>query len=209
MPIFTAGHSNVPIETFVGLLQLHHIDLLMDVRSHPGSRHCPHFNRLPLAASLAAAGVDYEWAPDLGGWSDAHRAWAAPMAERGIDITGYLHGVFPKQIIARKLKPDPGHPSWTNLGLLHYSFFSATDVFARGARRLIEVSLTCRVAILCSEVLFWKCHRSMIADYLVWAGHDPYHLQPKLTRHADAIGNRLRRYDPVVVQAWEAGGLSL
>ncbi len=57
--LYTIGHSNHPIDRFLGLLQQHGIQLLADVRSPPFSRFNPQFNRQKLQQSLAAAGIDY------------------------------------------------------------------------------------------------------------------------------------------------------
>jgi uncharacterized protein (DUF488 family) len=59
MKLWTIGHSNHSIETFVGLLRLHQVTAVADVRSHPYSRRLPHFNKAPLQASLADAGIHY------------------------------------------------------------------------------------------------------------------------------------------------------
>jgi len=67
-PIFTVGHSNHPIEAFIALLRGAGISRIADVRSVPYSRFSPQFRREPLAAALAAAGIDYGWHGDgLGG----------------------------------------------------------------------------------------------------------------------------------------------
>lgn len=66
--IHSIGHSNHPIERFVGLLQAAGIRRLADIRSVPASRFCPQFNGKALAASLAQAGIGYVWLGDrLGG----------------------------------------------------------------------------------------------------------------------------------------------
>ena len=65
--IFTIGHSTRPIDEFVGILKSFAIELLVDVRSLPGSRRCPQFNAENLAASLAAAKIDYLHMKGLGG----------------------------------------------------------------------------------------------------------------------------------------------
>jgi uncharacterized protein (DUF488 family) len=57
--VYTVGHSNHPIETFLDLLSPHGIDLVVDVRSRPHSRFNPQYNRERLAASLAAVGTEY------------------------------------------------------------------------------------------------------------------------------------------------------
>lgn len=74
--------------------------------------------------------------------------------------------------------------------------------FLAGADRLIERGRTEDVGIMCCECLWWKCHRSMIADYLCFRGGDAVHLQPQLKAHSKALGNRLERYDPDVFSAW-------
>ena len=73
--IRTVGHSNHPIERFVGLLKKAGVKLLVDVRSMPFSRRFPHFSREPLAKSLGEAGIDYLWEGQaLGGKPRAARA---------------------------------------------------------------------------------------------------------------------------------------
>jgi hypothetical protein len=57
--IYTIGHSNHPIEKFIGLLKKHNITAVGDVRSRPYSRHNPQFNRETLAVSLKEAGIAY------------------------------------------------------------------------------------------------------------------------------------------------------
>jgi uncharacterized protein (DUF488 family) len=65
--ISTIGHSNRPIEEFLGILQAHAVELLIDVRTVPRSRYNPQFNGEVLAASLAEASVQYTHLPGLGG----------------------------------------------------------------------------------------------------------------------------------------------
>ncbi|MCU0536245.1 MAG: DUF488 domain-containing protein [Hydrococcus sp. Prado102] len=59
MDLFTIGHSNHKIETFISLLLKHGITALADVRSHPYSRFLPHFNRLALKEALEKEGIRY------------------------------------------------------------------------------------------------------------------------------------------------------
>jgi uncharacterized protein (DUF488 family) len=66
--IFTIGHSNQPMEKFLGLLTQHSIGLVVDSRSSPYSKYVPHFDREPLSASLKSKGVRYLYLGDeLGG----------------------------------------------------------------------------------------------------------------------------------------------
>jgi uncharacterized protein (DUF488 family) len=66
--IHTIGHSTRTIENFISLLKAHSVDLLIDVRRWPASRHCPQFNRQALAASLSSEAIQYLWRGDLGGF---------------------------------------------------------------------------------------------------------------------------------------------
>lgn len=59
MELFTIGHSNLSIETFVSLLHQHGITAVADVRSHPYSRYLPHFNQSEIKKSLSSAGIQY------------------------------------------------------------------------------------------------------------------------------------------------------
>jgi uncharacterized protein (DUF488 family) len=67
MTLFTIGHSTRGIDELLGLLAEHRIETLIDVRRFPGSRRHPQFSREALAASLAAAGIEYVHEVDLGG----------------------------------------------------------------------------------------------------------------------------------------------
>src|ERR1044072_7926698 len=65
--IWTIGHSTRSIEEFIELLKSFGLQVLVDVRSFPGSRRYPQFNKERLRESLAGEGVDYRHAPELGG----------------------------------------------------------------------------------------------------------------------------------------------
>jgi uncharacterized protein (DUF488 family) len=69
--LYTIGHSNVAAETLVSLLHRHRIEVLVDVRSVPYSRHNPQFNRESLARTMEAAGIAYVYmGRHLGGRPD-------------------------------------------------------------------------------------------------------------------------------------------
>jgi uncharacterized protein (DUF488 family) len=57
--VFTIGHSNHPAKKFAGLLKEHGIEVLVDTRSRPYSRHAPHFNARDIEASLSDDGIGY------------------------------------------------------------------------------------------------------------------------------------------------------
>jgi uncharacterized protein (DUF488 family) len=66
-PIFTVGHSTRSAEEFIALLKAHRIELLVDVRTVPRSRHNPQFNRDTLPGTLHRAGIEYLHLAALGG----------------------------------------------------------------------------------------------------------------------------------------------
>lgn len=66
-PLYTIGHSNLELGAFVALLHTHGVATLVDVRTYPGSRHCPWFNQEALAPALALEGIVYRHLPELGG----------------------------------------------------------------------------------------------------------------------------------------------
>ncbi len=57
--VFTVGHSNHSVERFTGLLREHGIEMVADVRSHPYSRHVPHYNARSLEEILSHYGIGY------------------------------------------------------------------------------------------------------------------------------------------------------
>ena len=81
MLIHTVGHSNRELEAFLDLLQEHGIEAIADVRSSPGSKRFPHFNRSNLQARLQERGIRYVWFRDLGGFKRAR-------AEDGSELSG-------------------------------------------------------------------------------------------------------------------------
>ena len=86
--IYTIGHSTRPLTEFLGLLRVHGIADVVDVRRYPGSRRHPHFTREALAAALAEAGIGYEHAADLGGRRVA-RPDSVNTAWRSASFRGY------------------------------------------------------------------------------------------------------------------------
>ena len=68
--IHTIGHSTRDAGVFLDLLRAHAIACVVDVRRWPASRRFPHFAQTALAAALAAAGMQYVWRQDLGGFRE-------------------------------------------------------------------------------------------------------------------------------------------
>jgi len=86
--VFTVGHSTRSGEEFVEILNAHGVEVLVDVRSFPGSRRYPQFNRAALSESLAQARIEYRHEPRLGG-RRAPRADSHNTAWRNAQFRGY------------------------------------------------------------------------------------------------------------------------
>ncbi len=71
--IFTVGHSTLPIENFVALLQTYGIACVADIRTVPRSRHNPQFNGDTLGGALKAKNIEYVAIPALGGLRNARK----------------------------------------------------------------------------------------------------------------------------------------
>ncbi|CAN5863516.1 DUF488 domain-containing protein [soil metagenome] len=136
--IFTIGHSTRTIADFVALLRQVDVDLLVDVRSIPGSRAMPQFNIDTLPDSLAAAGIGYQHLRALGG--RRHRGKGAPPSTNTF---------------------------WRVLAFRNYADYAEADAFRAGLDELLALARTHRCAIMCAEAVWWRCHRRIIADYLL------------------------------------------
>jgi uncharacterized protein (DUF488 family) len=86
--IWTIGHSTRPIDIFISLLDENGIKLVADVRSLPGSKRYPQFNREMLARSLTEHGIRYEHFPELGGRRKATKD-SRNTAWRNASFRGY------------------------------------------------------------------------------------------------------------------------
>ena len=132
--IWTIGHSIHSLEEFIAMLKSFQIEVVADVRSFPGSRRVPHFNKEALEVSLPQAGFRYIHIKNLGG--------------------------------RRKVHPDSKNTSWRHPAFRGYADFMETETFRKGILELEQIALKQRTAYMCSEAVWWRCHRSMVSDYL-------------------------------------------
>jgi uncharacterized protein (DUF488 family) len=145
MRIWTIGHSTRTTDEFVSLLQANHIKLLVDVRSLPGSKRYPQFNKETLANSLGKVGIRYEHFSELGG--------------------------------RRKATPNSKNNAWRNESFRGYADYMDTEVFDKGVKRLLDHAADAGpTAIMCAEAVWWRCHRSLISDYLKARGIEVMHI---------------------------------
>lgn len=146
MTLYTVGHGTRTTEELVAVLASAGIGLLADVRRHPGSRRYPHLGRDALAEDLSAAGVRYEW-------------WGEQLGGR------------------RSRRPDSRHTAWRNASFAGYADHMDTADFRRAFLTLLETAASgSPTAVMCSETVWWRCHRRLLADAALLQGVDVVHL---------------------------------
>lgn len=164
--IWTIGHSTHPLEEFIEMLNSFDIEMVVDVRSYPGSRKFPQYNKDSLTDSLPEKGIAYTHIKSLGG--------------------------------RRKADPESKHTIWRHPAFRGYADYMDTADFEKGMEELIKLAETRRVAYMCSEAVWWRCHRSMISDYLKSNGWTVMHImaagkenEHPYTAPAEIVGGEL------------------
>jgi uncharacterized protein (DUF488 family) len=142
--VWTIGHSTRSAEEFNEILAVHHIEALLDVRSFPGSRRYPQFNKQQLADTVQANGITYFHLPSVGG--------------------------------RRQTRTDSRNTAWKNQAFRGYADHMETAEFQLGIAHLLKIAREKRVAIMCAEALWWRCHRSLISDFLKAQGVEVIHI---------------------------------
>jgi uncharacterized protein (DUF488 family) len=172
--LLTVGHGTLDREGLAALLTGAGVDLLVDVRRFPGSRHNPDVSTDALAAWLPEAGIDYRWEERLGGRRRRDKA-------DDPDADGWWRVEAFRAYAAHTRTPE----------FLAALDDLAVDVLARGT-----------TVVMCSESVWWRCHRRLIADAaLLLRELDVAHLahDGRTTAHEPSAGARvvdgLLRYD--------------
>ena len=146
-PFFTIGHSTRPIGEFIEMLRRADVRMVVDVRTIPRSRTNPQYNSETLKESIAEFQIGYEHIVELGG----------------------LRGRQPEV-------PSESNAFWENESFHNYADYALSESFARGFARLRALGAERCCAIMCAEAVWWRCHRRIIADYLIAAGEAVFHI---------------------------------
>jgi len=160
---FTIGHSTSAIAAFIGQLRAAQVRRVIDVRHIPRSRTNPQFNRETLAESLENAHIAYAHIPALGGLRGRSRS-AQPSA----------------------------NTYWRNQSFRNYADYAMTAEFAAGLAELRVLGRERTAAIMCAEALWWRCHRRIIADYLLAHEERVFHIMRDRTVQATLTPGALR-----------------
>lgn len=85
----------------------------------------------------------------------------------------------------RKPDPDSKNTGWRHTAFRGYADYMETNAFKEEIENLIEQALQFKTAYMCSEAVWWSCHRSLISDYLKVRGWEVMHIMGnnKATEH--------------------------
>lgn len=146
-PVFTIGHSTRTIEEFVALLRAGQVDMVVDIRSVPRSRTNPQYNPDLLAPALEPFQVAHTRIAELGG-----------LRKKSKDVSPETNAF------------------WVNRSFHNYADYALSGEFRAGLSKLIALAEERRCAMMCAEAVWWRCHRRIVADYLLQRGHEVFHL---------------------------------
>ena len=165
MPLLTVGHGPQDRAALGDRLTGAGVERLVDVRRFPGSRNNPDVRREALTEWLPSAGIGYRWEERLGG--------------------------------RRRLPPDEpvADAWWTVAQFAAYAAHTRTPDFAAALDEVLAEAAGATVAVMCSESVWWRCHRRLIADVAVLGrGVRVRHLMPdgRLSVHRPSEGAVVR-----------------
>ncbi len=164
--LLTVGHGRLGRDALACLLTAAGVQHLVDVRRYPGSRNNPDAGREALLEWLPEAGIGYRWDADLGG----------------------------RRRLTAEEDAATRDPWWQVAQFRAYAAHTRTPEFGRALEALLDEARTARTVVMCSESVWWRCHRRLVADVAAVAhGVEVAHLMPdgRLTAHPVSQGARL------------------
>ncbi|MEJ8570350.1 DUF488 domain-containing protein [Microbaculum marinum] len=143
----TIGHSDRSLDEFLVMLRDAQVKMLVDVRSFPRSRTNPVFNIDYFSRDLEQVQIGYRHFLALGG-----RRRKQPQVDESLNAL------------------------WRVQSFHNYADYAMSDEFTVAFKELVELGAVQRLALMCSEAVWWRCHRRIIADYLLLNGYPVDHL---------------------------------
>jgi len=163
----------------VELLRVGEVSRVVDIRTVRRSRRNPQYDFDALPAGLAPFGIGYCSIPELGG-----------LRKRAPDTPSSLNAF------------------WNNQSFHNYADYALTEAFGRGLEQLIATGRREPCSIMCSEAVWWRCHRRIVADYLILRGEKVFHLMGSnrleaavMTQAAEPTGSGRLLYPPAARDA--------
>jgi uncharacterized protein (DUF488 family) len=163
--LWTIGHGTLAADELISLLAAEPIEVLVDVRSFPGSRHNLQFGRPEMERWVPQARVEYRWMSALGG--------------------------------RRRAVEGSKHLALRNTSFQAYADHMETPTFLAGVDELLSIADDRPTVVMCSEAVWWRCHRRLLADHLVLVRgaevghlmHDGRRTDHPLTEGARLVGD--------------------
>lgn len=147
LPFYTIGHSTRTIEEFVELLRAGSVQMVVDIRTVPRSRTNPQYNLDTLPQTLAPYQIGHVYIPELGG-----------LRSKTKTVAPEVNGM------------------WENKSFHNYADHALSETFRTGLDKLVTLGREQPCAMMCSEAVWWRCHRRIVADYLIANGETVFHL---------------------------------
>jgi uncharacterized protein (DUF488 family) len=177
--LLTYGHGTESAERTAAILAGAGVTSLVDIRTAPGSRRNPQFARAAMEQWLPEAGIAYRWEKRLGGF--------------------------------RKPSADNPDVAWREDMFRGYAEYMRSADFGAAINAVLaeaEAETKSRqVTVMCSESLWWRCHRRLLADFVsVARGVEVRHLlhDGRIEVHRPSPGLRLRDDGLLVYDAGQA-----
>ncbi|MGE2730229.1 DUF488 family protein [Mycolicibacterium vaccae] len=162
--LLTVGHGALDKDALSSLLRAADVEALVDIRRYPNSRHNPDVETGAIQTWARAAHIDYRWEERLGG-----RRRLSTGTER--------------------------EDAWWRVPqFAAYAVYTRTEGFGAALEELLAQADRQRTAIMCSEAVWWRCHRRLVADVAVLrCGVAVSHLMHdgRLVPHPPAEGARV------------------
>lgn len=159
MDIYTIGHSTHSEEEFISILKSYEIEVLVDVRSYPGSKYVPQFNKENMEIWIPENDIEYIYMKELGG----RRKGNKDLDQSLID-------------------------GWENVAFRNYAGYTLTPEYEDGIKELIHIGEKKITCYMCSESVPWRCHRLLISNTLVLREIDVYHIMSETKTITHELG---------------------
>ncbi|HZQ30964.1 MAG TPA: DUF488 domain-containing protein [Mycobacterium sp.] len=163
--LLTVGHGQLGRDALAELLQTAGVESVVDIRRYPGSRSNPDVSREAMSTWLPDGGIAYRWEERLGGR---------------------------RRLAADAPREDPW---WRVEQFAAYAAYTRIEPFSTALTPVLDESASRTTVVMCSESVWWRCHRRIVADVAVLRFGVPVsHLMHdgRLVAHEPAEGARLR-----------------
>lgn len=137
MTVFTIGHYNYSLDTFLKMLEKAKVTKIIDVRAFPCSKKHPQYNQDTFVSWLKEHNIKYEHITALGG-----------RRKVSYEVGENLNA------------------AWENQSFHNYADYTLTNDFKKGIKQLLKEKENDVIAMLCVERHPSRCHRLIISNWL-------------------------------------------